>query len=639
MGFKDIFDSDRRSKEDLRKEIASRDMQLENLRKALSDLEDSVDARLNISVLKAVSDERKRFEAEIVSLQAEVGVKQARIERQSNVISNLRAHQQKIVQRYVLNLEAQDQINRKLKATIQDERNANALELYMETAEELISSAADLSASGQESDRSTQNPDRYKSSTVSPADSFDPIDIDKQSRPVIRLPKRVGGPPSSKPPKIQVNTVEDTEQQEQGRGQTNDLQDFNTDRVRQLQRALDAAQVELGLMRKGLSKEVWNLQTNLEHEQKRRTEVEFECRNLKLRLKRLEGVDKMNVELKRESVRLRENSITHAEHEKVRKQLTAQNERRRDEIEGLRYLLSKAERELRLANQNVENLQRHVAEMRGRPAALSRSNSETVFSHPLVIRWLLHDSNPENAGVPNGWVSQLGNGPWSEQLFVDVISEQGFVFWRIPDSDIRHLVVGRNGWTKGELLSQIDAVEDENIRIYSQEMFLAKLITGRDPFDASNDELLFAFAQDHPALAFLIGLSQPWPEICINGDNSVHQIDGDDFGVKASPLSLMGYHVGASSSLTAQERHRILDDCFKRSTLEFSVESSDEYRNKWGRARSAQRLYRMAVHIKWLVDTQGKDGRKVVARDEWVRDLTWLRKSYYEKVKHRFKWP
>ena len=639
MAFKDIFDSDWRSKEDLRKDIASRDLQIENLRKDLSELRESAAAKLNISVQEAVRHEQKRLEAEIVSLEAEVRAKQAKIERQGNVISNLRAHKQRIVQRFALDLEARNQINHDLQVSLQEERLANAVTLYMEAVTEEASSTPEPSASDKAPAPSIENPVGYESPTVVRADLVDPMNAAKESRPLIHVLKKIGGSPFSNPRKIDVKAVGDNEQQVQGKSQTEESLDANAQTVRRLQRALDAAQVELGLMRKGLSEEVWSLQSKLEREQKRRAEVEFDCRNLKLRLERPEDVEKTNAELSRESTRLRENSITRAEHEKIRTRLTTNIEQRRDQIEGLRYLLSKAERELRQANEHIEELQRHVTEVRVKQATLTRSKAENLFSHPLVLRWLLQDSNPETAEVPNGWVSLLGHGPWAEQLFVDEISEQGFVFWQIPDSDIRHLVLGRDGWTKGQLLSQIDAAEDEKIRIYSQEMFLAKLITGRDPFDAGNDELLYAFAEDHPALTFLISLSQPWPEICINGGESVHQIDGDDFGVKASPLGLLGYHVGASSSLSAKERRQILDECFKRGKLEFSAESSEAYRNKWGRASSAQRLYRMAVHLKWLVDTQGKDYRKEVARDEWLRDLAWLRENHYEKVKHRFEWP
>jgi hypothetical protein len=170
------------------------------------------------------------------------------------------------------------------------------------------------------------------------------------------------------------------------------------------------------------------------------------------------------------------------------------------------------------------------------------------------------------------------------------------------------------------------------------------LLTGRDPFDAGDDELLYAFAEGHAALTYLIGLSKPWPKICIDHDDDdedegVEYPDDEDLKVTASPMALMGYHVGVSSTLTINERRKVLTKIFERTHLEFSEDSNPAYVKKWGRGSSAQRLYRMAVHIKWLIETQGKDYRKTQAHDEWVSDLDWLRRTYHARMMHIFSWP
>ena len=255
------------------------------------------------------------------------------------------------------------------------------------------------------------------------------------------------------------------------------------------------------------------------------------------------------------------------------------------------------------------------------------------------MRWLVEKEDPDSVEVPNGWLGRTGDGPWTDAIFTSTLEELGYKFWTLPDTELRHLVVGRKNWSKDELLAQIDSVDGEPLRIYSQEMFLAKLMTGRDPFDSNDEELLLAFAKGHPALEFLLKLQNPWPTVCERDNRPINLVNYDDYGVTETPLHLLGYHVGATSHLTEMQRWALLTECFKTHNLEFTIESTEDYRLKWGRSSSAQRLYRMAVHIKWLAEGQGKDPRKPQARLDWVDDLEWLRKTFHGPIRSRFKWP
>ncbi len=107
-----------------------------------------------------------------------------------------------------------------------------------------------------------------------------------------------------------------------------------------------------------------------------------------------------------------------------------------------------------------------------------------------------------------------------------------------------------------------------------------------------------------------------------------------------TPMSLMDYRVGTASPHSEEERRAILDDLFGSTNLPFDDDASPTYRSSWGPPKSAQRLYRMAIHIKFLVDGPvGNDYRRPVPREDWLNDLAWLRKTYFDSNAHAFKWP
>jgi hypothetical protein len=100
----------------------------------------------------------------------------------------------------------------------------------------------------------------------------------------------------------------------------------------------------------------------------------------------------------------------------------------------------------------------------------------------------------------------------------------------------------------------------------------------------------------------------------------------------------LGYKVGASSLLTLTERRKLITQCFEAKQLEFSKDSNADYIANWGRASGAQRLYRIAIHIKTQAD--GRSGiRSAQARLDWKSDLKWLKAKYYVNFKAKFVWP
>lgn len=284
----------------------------------------------------------------------------------------------------------------------------------------------------------------------------------------------------------------------------------------------------------------------------------------------------------------------------------------------------------------IENLKSQVASLEASTTALSKFNSS--LSNPLVLAWMLEEGDPESMCIENGWLGFSGNGPWPDQFFESNLQEIGYLFYQLPDPDLEHLIVGRKAWSKSDLLNQIDASQGKTLKIYSQEMFFAKLVTGKDPFDSEDESLLEAFSEDHPALQFLMTLPESWPNVTSLKNEEIREVSENDFGVSESPLRILGYKVGSSSSLTINERRKIITQCFEATRLDFSDDSSDDYIANWGRASGAQRLYRIAIHLKSQAD--GRSGiRSPQARQDWSSDLTWLKNKYYANFKTKFTWP
>lgn len=287
------------------------------------------------------------------------------------------------------------------------------------------------------------------------------------------------------------------------------------------------------------------------------------------------------------------------------------------------------------------------AERRTGISSLKRTKRESHFDTSLIavtdhriIDWMLDDASPEQASVDHGYLSLTGDGPWLDQQIRELMESAGFSLWMLPDADVNHVVVGRYSWDVSALEQQIGEMEGRNLRIYSQEMWFAKLTTGRDPFDSGDHDLLMAFAKGHPALEYLIDRDAPWPEVSsrelVVGDVVV--TEGIEFGV-SSPLRNFGYQVGGSSGLSVNQRRALLVKFLEAKDLAFDVNSSAEYRSHWGRPRSVQRLFRVASHIKWLIGWQGKSPYREQANEDWRVDLQWLKKTYYKPNLHKFRWP
>jgi len=269
--------------------------------------------------------------------------------------------------------------------------------------------------------------------------------------------------------------------------------------------------------------------------------------------------------------------------------------------------------------------------------AKAASKPEIWTSNVHLLNWLLQDATRQAIGLKGKALGWSGSGPFADEVLDPALTELGFNLVNLAHETISHVVVGRTGWSQGDLLEQIDARQGKTLRVYSQEMLVAALLTGIDPLDSQDDELLYAFKAGHPAREFLAGEAFRWPAVTVPDTSTVASLSAGDLGVPESPLHLLGYKVGATSPLEARDRRDLLRLAFED---ELPFVESKSYMSRWGTRRSHQRLWRIATHIAHLINGPvGRDFRKPQARRDWISDLHWLKTVFYKPRRFRFTWP
>ena len=330
-------------------------------------------------------------------------------------------------------------------------------------------------------------------------------------------------------------------------------------------------------------------------------------------------------------------------------QLTTKLENLQERNRVLKRQHSDLQSQFALSEQTLHERTRELASSRSRlermrteweEAKLSLASiPDLTINSEAVLQWLAQDATAECIGLDgDGRLGWSGIGSYERDAFDRLLGGLDIKQFEIPHPSITHVVVGRIGWSKEDLLAQIDMREGKTLRVYSQELLLAALITGRDPLEDPDAEVLESFRRGHPALEFLAQSELEWPSVFTTDTSIVDATSLESLGVNKSPLHFLGYMTGKRTVLSQQDRHQILQEAFERESLPW-VES-DEYMENWGTARSHQRLWRIAAHLAFLVNRPfGRDWRKTQSRDDWIEDLDWLHDRFYRSRRFRFRWP
>jgi hypothetical protein len=307
--------------------------------------------------------------------------------------------------------------------------------------------------------------------------------------------------------------------------------------------------------------------------------------------------------------------------------------RAQSELQAAGVGLKRLERQIAGGTMLTKSLRAEISDLR---AALEE-RPELLVNDTRVLGWLLEGVGPRTVGPKAGSLGWCGSGPYADDVLDPALREIGFRLYDLAHNSISHVVVGRTDWSENALLEQIDLRQGKALRVYSQEMLIAMLLTGKDPLDSDDEDLLDSFKAGHPALEFLAGEYFRWPSVTVPDTRSVPLLDSRDLGVAESPLHVMGYRVGATSSLVASERREVLRRAFEH---DLPFVDSREYMAKWGTRRSHQRLWRIAIHIVNLLNGHvGRDYRKPESRRDWLGDLRWLKSAFYDPRRFKFRWP
>lgn len=315
----------------------------------------------------------------------------------------------------------------------------------------------------------------------------------------------------------------------------------------------------------------------------------------------------------------------------------------RDEVSSLKWEKKSILAKLSESNKNAASLQELNSKLKAggqqlareyvkMKAAYEKATAASDLPFHVADLDLLQALSQEVSEVflPPSEIVSLGSGPLDEDGFDHYLETLGIT----PYADgCPWIIVGRDGWSEKELNELIDDENFDEIRVFSQEMFIAGILTTHDPFSLPL-EILMKFAEGHPALEYLIEQGFAWPEINFEPiyEDPPTGIIG---GVDESPLSLIGYHVGVTRGLSKHARRRILESAFKG---EIPYVGDDDYMEEWGRPGHPKRLWRIAHHLKREAEKRKTIPSMHHAVQDWQDDSGWLKEKFYTR-RMRFKWP
>jgi len=130
--------------------------------------------------------------------------------------------------------------------------------------------------------------------------------------------------------------------------------------------------------------------------------------------------------------------------------------------------------------------------------------------------FLCEGKNSSYIGLKGLDIGIQGDGPWNVREFQDFLLSKDFNVANITESGVRYIVLGSRNIDEDELQEQITkSIEEKfDLYIFTQELFLAWLITGDNPLNKWSDEDLLDSVINHESLQYLIDSTEfPWPQL------------------------------------------------------------------------------------------------------------------------------
>jgi hypothetical protein len=296
-------------------------------------------------------------------------------------------------------------------------------------------------------------------------------------------------------------------------------------------------------------------------------------------------------------------------------------------------------------------------------AAVGNPLFSSPLHNPVLFRWFVDsvqnrmkevtaDENiymlPEHQWAPglDIFVTEIGFSPLSRDEFHEFFCDYPFCDELVGADQVRSdwpvIVLGRTGWNS-EIIDRHIQARKGHAYFYSQEMVMAYVITGVDPYLEPQEEVLRAFAAGHPGLEYLQQYQSSyfrWPHVHVSG--GLTSQEGPNLGDEGI-LYALGYTVGIQGSSTT-ERRRILAKAYSIPPLEFPRISNQDSLKKWSESapQSARRLQLIAHYIAGMCRRRRarKDSfRYRRAIRDYESDLKWLREQFYELYSFTFQWP
>ncbi len=247
--------------------------------------------------------------------------------------------------------------------------------------------------------------------------------------------------------------------------------------------------------------------------------------------------------------------------------------------------------------------------------------------------------------APDGQVSKrrdrlvsAGTGPYTRKTFnASVTNHTGRRVFRLDNiGDGEIIIVGSrlSESERDELREIIKAKEGEPLLVYSQEMFIAFILSGRCPFEEGRAD---EFADGHATLEWLKSEWVEWPE-GYSPPGEVPLIKGP--WPQIGLLKACGY----STDLTKEERRSVLSHVYSTPLSKLPSVDSPEYMKGWGAHSSGTRLQKIANSVHAFAALRHKQdvagGLRKVSKPvaAWTADLDWMREHLYVGL-HKFDWP